>query len=628
MLSLHLAPQKGPNPSARFFPHSGFLGLTPVIVEGIVRTKFEQDRKPLPAKSLSISVRCYEVSRSRGAVLLVDHTHVLWQKPPASDYADLAEVEFPFKFTFPEHTAGPSTANFQVYRTFWRVEAILEHIPIFGVGHRLVRYFDLPLVRYDVPSHPLLPASPPHALHLQTSKPRAPVLRYTVSTPTHPVGPNDIVFASLFVQPLDPNVSVRSATLVVERRIDLLNPPPSPASPPPTHFSGPYLAPDDIPTSPTSSSTQLDVSSSYESTVSVPSPLELTPSTSATTLDSYASSSRPLVSAPPMSPTQSSLSPDTPAKTLTSTILTTECTGFTCDAAGMWSKTTTLQWPAARAQSRWALGETMHSEHVAVRFFLRVTARVAGPAGSDTLELEPRELVVAATSEAERRVALTQYAEQRAGTGRSKSKSPWRARHADEREEDERAAAAQQAQTFPGAAVERREGHRLHQHHRSAIASGSHPSSSGKVKAPKMRRPHTSAGPSDKSNIALGMGEGMRMVPAPTSSRREQEREWDGVHRNSRESGLGESIASVAGQGQNRERERERERAREKEKEKEKERQAKMKERTPVGHDQVRAWEEELARIEVQSRRSSAHMLGSWGLPFGRRKTSAVLQRG
>lgn len=93
--------------------------LTPPVV----RTKFEQDRKPLPAKSLSISVRCYEVSRSRGAVLLVDHTHVLWQKPPASDYADLAEVEFPFKFTFPEHTAGPSTANFQVYRTFWRVEA-------------------------------------------------------------------------------------------------------------------------------------------------------------------------------------------------------------------------------------------------------------------------------------------------------------------------------------------------------------------------------------------------------------------------------------------------------------------------------------------------------------------------
>lgn len=162
------------------------------------------------------------------------------------------------------------------------------------------------------------------------------------------------------------------------------------------------------------------------------------------------------------------------------------------------------------------------------------------------------------------------------------------------------------------------------------MASGSHSSSNGKVKAPKMRRPHTSAGPSDKSNIALGMGEGVRMVPVPASSRWEQEREqekhreWDGarVHRNSRESGLGESIASVAGQGQNRERERARE------KEKEKERQAKMRERTPVGHDQVRAWEEELARIEVQSRRSSAHMLGSWGLPFGRRKSAAVLQRG
>ncbi|KZT65492.1 hypothetical protein DAEQUDRAFT_676841, partial [Daedalea quercina L-15889] len=231
MVALSILNAKGGPCPSRYFPHSGYLGLTPVRVEGIVRTKLEEDRKPLPAKSVSISVRCYEarVSRSRGIVsttLLVDHTEVLWVKPNTAEWGDVAELELPFRVTLPKSTGGLSTANFQVYRTFWRLEATIDHIPITGVGHRLLRYFDLSLIRYDVPSYSLsTPALSPASPYLQTNKPRAPSVRYNVSTPDRPVGPSDIIFASVTVQPLDPAVSVRSAVVTVERRIDLLSPP-------------------------------------------------------------------------------------------------------------------------------------------------------------------------------------------------------------------------------------------------------------------------------------------------------------------------------------------------------------------------------------------------------------------
>jgi hypothetical protein len=37
----------------------------------------------------------------------------------------------------------------------------------------------------------------------------------------------------------------------------------------------------------------------------------------------------------------------------------------------MWSKTLTLQWPAAKTHSRWTIGETITSELASVKFFVR-----------------------------------------------------------------------------------------------------------------------------------------------------------------------------------------------------------------------------------------------------------------
>ncbi|KAK7693262.1 hypothetical protein QCA50_002829 [Cerrena zonata] len=236
MVQLILTPSRG-NAGGRDFPYQGYLGLTPVRVDGIVCTKLEEDCKPILAKSLTVAVRCYESRQGKTGVshsrLLVDYASVLWRKPDDQEYAELGRFEAPFKITLPKRVAGFSTAHYQEYRTFWRVEAVIEHVPISGVGSRLLRYFDLPLIRYDVPPPPtpLSPTSPspasqaatPHTLyhpHPKTPSPQA-ILDYNLSTPQLPVGPSDLVFTSIYLRPLDPSLSIRSASVFIERRIEL-----------------------------------------------------------------------------------------------------------------------------------------------------------------------------------------------------------------------------------------------------------------------------------------------------------------------------------------------------------------------------------------------------------------------
>ncbi|KAI0374692.1 hypothetical protein BV20DRAFT_1079740 [Pilatotrama ljubarskyi] len=657
MVHLVLSTTRG-NSGNRFFPHQGYLGLTPVRVEGVVRTKLDEDGRPIPARALSISVRCYQsrLTRSRAirSTLVVDHTDVLWVKPPEKEYADVAEMEFPFKLTLPKRTPGFSTANFQDYRVFWRLEAVLDHVYIPGVGSRIVRYYDLGLVRYDLPSlHAYSAPSPSsHALLHQTAKPRAPVVRYNVSTPTLPVGPSDIIFTTLSVQPLDPGVTVRSATVSVERRIDLHN---IPAAPTPlvtagiNHSAAPSASPTIAfsPASPTPSSHSGDSSENTPTPTTsrfahdAP-PYASSSSPSFATFDSVASyasgsSSRPLLSPtnssgptspipiprtsssssspvpslspstsasfPPLSPS-SSASSESLLKTLTSTLVSAESSSFTCDPTGVWTKTLTLHWPENRGHYRWAVGETMQSDFASVRFFVRTKLVVHGPGGTDTLELEPQELTVVPTSEADRRTAREKWAEQKESALRSKSKSPWR-RRGEEASVDDTASSTQEKRgahglpsppQTPAHSSEGPEGRKL------SSANGS----SSKPRKKTSRRPHTSAGPRDKSNFAYSAPAevGMRSdldhdaVASRASGSSSSTSHGHGhVGKRLKESGLGESMLYAE----------------------ERDRRERVK-NTGLGlqlgleREQVRAWEEELARIELQSRRSSAGMLGSWGL--------------
>lgn len=126
MVRLSLSTSKG-NAGIRHFPFQGYLGLTPVRVDGLVRTRTDDDLKPVLAASLTVYVRAYESRQPRlGAPhhrVVAEYLHTVWRAPDGTQYAPLADFDAPFKITLPKRAPGFSTANFQDYRTFWRVEA-------------------------------------------------------------------------------------------------------------------------------------------------------------------------------------------------------------------------------------------------------------------------------------------------------------------------------------------------------------------------------------------------------------------------------------------------------------------------------------------------------------------------
>lgn len=109
-------------------------GLTPVKVEGVVRTRVEEDGKPATASALTVSLRCYEARVGRVGVvksnILVEQSQTLWTPPSGAVWGALGAVEIPFKIVLPANAAGNSTFSLQEYRVYWRIEA--------GMSARLV----------------------------------------------------------------------------------------------------------------------------------------------------------------------------------------------------------------------------------------------------------------------------------------------------------------------------------------------------------------------------------------------------------------------------------------------------------------------------------------------------------
>lgn len=277
------------------------------------------------------------------------------------------------------------------FQTKLTVPSVLNHIHITGVGSRQIKHFELPLVRYDLPAQIPLPPLPDPFLSQITSKPRAPRIRYSINTPTHAIGPNDLVSIPIHLQPTDPAVSIRSANVVIERRIQLLDN--SSATPPQSSPTAPSLPSSSRSPSPSQTEFLVSASSSVFSNVQIAphsDTLQVNPEGSISTSSlsssnptitphsifpsstSLASSTRPLL--PPTTPPSQTNSPSSvQTKLIVNTIAEAESSGrFSRDGNGVWNKTMTLQWPAAKSHSRWAVGETIQSDLVSVRYFVRV----------------------------------------------------------------------------------------------------------------------------------------------------------------------------------------------------------------------------------------------------------------
>ena len=181
MVVLTLTPHRGNG--ARSFPCTGYLGLSPVTVAGVIRTKLEEDRRPIRASSVLVRVRCYE-SMGSGSTLTSSSSssstssspslssvplnadeglkgnlngkgRVLWEKslevwsPPLSEesptvlndksmytnakstpshfrYADLGDFQQPWRLVIPLDAiteGAKSTMIFKTWRIWWAVEA-------------------------------------------------------------------------------------------------------------------------------------------------------------------------------------------------------------------------------------------------------------------------------------------------------------------------------------------------------------------------------------------------------------------------------------------------------------------------------------------------------------------------
>jgi hypothetical protein len=127
MVVLTLTPYRGNH--QRFFPHAGFLGLTPVVIQGTLRTTLEEDRKPLKASSVQVRVRCYEAENTAGKTkgkamhVLYDMTQEVWSKEEGEAWGDVGDLTRPFRIVLPIDAGGVSTLTFKTYRAWWQVEA-------------------------------------------------------------------------------------------------------------------------------------------------------------------------------------------------------------------------------------------------------------------------------------------------------------------------------------------------------------------------------------------------------------------------------------------------------------------------------------------------------------------------
>jgi hypothetical protein len=128
MVTLTLSPKNGNH--TRYFPHSGYLGLSPVIVTGYVQTRLEEDNLPLEASRLVVRIRCYEAVGStlskgtrpeehqQSSYNKLSNINVLWQTEQTLwaatnqlEYQSLGDWNGSWKLIIPTNAVDPTHSN-------------------------------------------------------------------------------------------------------------------------------------------------------------------------------------------------------------------------------------------------------------------------------------------------------------------------------------------------------------------------------------------------------------------------------------------------------------------------------------------------------------------------------------
>ena len=269
-----------------------------------------------------------------------------------------------------------------------------------------MRFYDLNLTRYDVQDPPvssLLRPSPIPGYQLSSSSPRIPSFYYRIDDPELAVGPGDDLPAvvNFVFDPRSPKVQPQSISVVLERRLDLFEASGSPT--PPEILSGtasPYPS-----------------SSEASSTVSL----------SSTACSQHQLSRKRSIS-PPSNFTL-------PSKTISSTIASAHSSEFHCHAPDQFKCVVPLSLPAKPPPSQWPVGESLKTALAQLRFELRVKVKslpscpclvdilqqvtLASSSGPVEVTLEPTEIRLAPLSQEQRSTAREKIAKKKASRSKS-----------------------------------------------------------------------------------------------------------------------------------------------------------------------------------------------------------------
>ncbi|KAF8744251.1 hypothetical protein RHS02_02061, partial [Rhizoctonia solani] len=390
MVAITLTPTKG-NAGARWFPHSGHLGLTPVKLDGIVRIRLEEDGKPATASAVTISLRCYEARHGRVGVLktniLMEHTQTLWS-PTGAEFGPLGELDLPFRLAIPVNAPGSSNFHLQEYRVYWRLEAAIhtQHIP--GIGNRQVKCFDVNLMRYNKPSTSQRPVA-----HSSLQPPEQ-FVQSEFQFPRRPVAPLDPIPVSVRIQPR-PGVSLQRVTFALERHIDFIES--TPAS------STSQLA---------SPSGTLARSISRESSPA-PEPFSSTVALLPSLHDQSRSSPSRKRSSSPISHSAKSV------EAVLNTVEAIDVSKSDSEKASSRTLSAMLQVPLPKSGAHWGTGETMQGSLARVRFFVTAKAQLATGGNLVMVDLHQEEIVVITVDDAERQRVHSKYSMKRPATSPS-----------------------------------------------------------------------------------------------------------------------------------------------------------------------------------------------------------------
>lgn len=230
MVGLSLQPWRGNQLAS--FPHTGFYGLSPVIIQGLLRTTLEEDNKPVKATEIAVRLRCceeYKVGLVKDSITRVLHeqTQVLWTKPEGQDYGEVGDFASAFRIVLPPDAGGTSSVTFVNYRVYWKVQAVVS---VFNkprmLGAPKKASHVIPLMRHEPPS---VPRSPPIRWSSDASASPPPRgFTYDVGVAESSFGPTEELMVNLMLTRLDPQLQLKSVSAVLTRHVCLDRNPVSP----------------------------------------------------------------------------------------------------------------------------------------------------------------------------------------------------------------------------------------------------------------------------------------------------------------------------------------------------------------------------------------------------------------